>query len=266
MKYRWFVLWILIPLLPHCASIPKKTATGLRPDRFWEDQKFRGSFLESVSGKLYMSYKHPKESAAGQGRVLFSQNRMRLELRDPLGKLHYVAVSDGKTFTAYFPTRALAYRDSVAGRAYFEKYMGFRFSSSEFRDLLVGTFPVSVRSFSSWEWDDSEGMYVGVTTQGAYRFRVWVDGDKAVIRKLKWSTKDDELVVSYGDYFIVKDAAPNRTLWAPGEIGVVHQRSASSIQMEWKDLEEIRKGNLSNAFELELPKSVSIVPLDRKGS
>ncbi len=170
---------------------------------FWRDQAVRRGFLTSFSGKLKMSYDGKDQEVSGKGRIVGrAPNGFRVELRDPIGRLHYVLVQKGTQFAVHYPRNKQAVKEAVGGKAYFKKVLGKDLVFSDLALVFAGVVPAKwdKAKFESWEWDKSKGAFRGIAKQGDETLTVWVDSGNESLQALVWEAGGDKVEATYQDY------------------------------------------------------------------
>ena len=255
---RIFILCVGLFILG-CAHISEKPPTGLTPTQFWAEQANRAAELKAFSGKLTLHFEAKKESVTGQGRVLGrSPGQLRLELRDPLGKLQYLMALNGNQMTAFYPTEKIAYLDNRGGGAYLKEYLGADYSFEDLRDLMVGLIPRSMQNgakkeFDQWQW--RSGRYDGTFKSKDKTITVSVDGESGTLRKLKSESKLETIEVNFSDLMPVKVPHGDRLLVA--EIVEVKQKSSGTrIEVNWAEVMPVAQPPNAEVFKVDLPDNV----------
>jgi outer membrane lipoprotein-sorting protein len=201
---RKIVLVSLVGLLSACAHHPKveNPVQPLEAADFWRDQTARRAFLGTFSGKLKMGYEGKKQSVSGKGRIVgnYPQN-FRLELRDPIGRLHYVLIQKGSSVVAYFPRNKQAGRENNSGRTYFKRVLGTGIAFNDIVAISAGVLPTKWEKvkFSTWEWDKEQGAFRGVLEQGGEKVTVWVDSANTAIQSLVMDMAGETVEAEFTD-------------------------------------------------------------------
>jgi len=228
---------LVVVLLAGCASAPPRQPTGLGEKSFWADQAKRSTKLKHVNGALGLRYKTKQMNVGGRGRIASTLgDGLRLELRDPLGRVRFLVALKGPKFAAYFPSEKKAYIDSERGTRYLRQFLGVGASFEEVQDLFFGVMPrtFGLKRLDSWEWDPSKGSYKGSAklAKGG-QLRVWVHPGNGAIELLQAQRGPDVVEVRYTDF------SPCCGKDSPALANVVvlepeHRRT--SIIAEWDDL------------------------------
>ena len=225
-------------LFSGCASAPKKQQTGLTSARFFQLQRDRAKAFLQTSGKVSLRYDGTHDSISGKGRYLAGgKDQFRLEIRDPLGRLHYLAALSQKSFQAQYPRQSKAYVDEQGGRMYLRKLAGISSDFSGLVDLAVGIIPSgwSKNSFDKWEWDDSAGIYRGEAKLTSGDITAEVDGATGTLVSFVVKNPATVLQVKYSELEPCCDGfAIQQTLARVAEVR--WPQSKSSFEFEWNDL------------------------------
>lgn len=194
----------LLGLMAACAHQAKveNPIQPLEAADFWRDQTARRAFLGSFSGKLKMGYEGKKQSISGKGRIVGNYPQsFRLELRDPIGRLHYVLVQKGSAVVAYFPRNKQAGRENASGRTYFKRVLGTGIAFNDIVAIAAGILPPKWEKakFTSWEWDKEQGAFRGLLEQGGEKATVWVDSANTAIQSLVMDVAGETVEAEFGD-------------------------------------------------------------------
>lgn len=232
--------WLLpvIVVLAGCASAPPpRQPTGLGEKSFWEDQSKRAAKLKHVNGGLSVRYKTKQNNVGGRGRIASSLGEgLRLELRDPLGRVRFLVSLKGARFAAVYPAEKKAYVDSEHGTRYLRQFLGVGASFEEVQDLFFGVLPrtFGLKKFDRWEWDEKRGAYLGQSKlpRGGV-LKVWVHPNNGAIELLQALRGNDAVEVRYSDF------SPCCGKGSPALANVVvlepeHRRT--SITAEWDEI------------------------------
>ena len=244
---RVFVWATVSLLLGACASKPLKKPSGLKASDFFADQASRRSRLAQVSAKLYLRYTGRAESGGGRGRFLQQPpNRMRLELRDPLGRTQYLVTLDGDEFAAFYPTQKRVYVDKQGGLAYMKRFLGFGFSYRDLESLLLGMLPSSAKvdKLDDWHWEEGIGAYRGTASRGDTKVVVDVEPDTATIRELVWESGREKARIVYGDVGKCCQGKDGRSVQVAHSAKVTLEQLASKLEVEWDEIDylDVPKG------------------------
>jgi outer membrane biogenesis lipoprotein LolB len=265
---RAVALLTAVFVLASCVHKPPRQPTGLKESEFWKEQTTRSDAVKFLSAKLQLHYQGRSESVRGKGRMLSElPDRMRLELRDPLGRAQYIVAVSGERFTAYYPTQKRAYFDKQSGTAYMKRFLGVGFTFKDLQNLLLGLLPPGAKAekFDEWGWAVAEEVYRGRLTRDGEKLVVDVDPDTGAIRELTWEWKGDVAHVTYGDFAPCCDGMRKTLNEKPIRLAAVVtvglDRAASKVEAEWDDVTRLDAGMDSEIFSLALPEGVQKVLL-----
>lgn len=265
------LLWVLgLVWMAGCAHTPKALPTGLQPDAFWKEQAARSGDTKQVSSRIYFRYESKKQNLGGQGKlVLQAPGALRMELRDPLGRLQYVATLSEKDFVARYPRQNVAYVDTASGGAYLRRVLGVHVSFHELRDLLVGLIPETLRKnkFDTWEWSDEEGTYVGTFHWKGKRVQAGVDGTRATLTWLKvdGGKPADTAMIRYTDFDSCCNLEGNGQISQfplARNVALQMSETGTTVSVEWEDVQSFREPKPSEVFKAELPQQTKKVMLN----
>jgi outer membrane lipoprotein-sorting protein len=231
---------------------PKQPDPGLTPQQFWKEQTERKQHFEKISGKLSLSLKTKNESVSGNGRVLADfPNSFRLELRDPFGRTQYILLFSHGKLQAYYPVDKVLYEDTHSGKTYLKKMVGIEEDFFNFEALWLGILPKEFHNskFEHWEWDSSEGVYVGTLRSKEGRLHCSVDGKTSSITKITLEKSDKIVEINYSDF----EKEDQITLGHV--VKLIIPDAESKVEVEWEEIKTISNIEQS-AFELTLPKDV----------
>lgn len=258
---RAWVLGVATLFLVGCASAPPRQPTGLGEKAFWNDQARRAAKLRNVNGALGVRYKTKQTNVGGRGRIASSLGEgLRLELRDPLGRVRFLVSLKGARFAAYYPSEKKAYVDSEHGTRYLRQFLGVGASFEEVQDLFFGVMPrtFGLKKLDTWDWDANRGAYLGTAKLRNGALRVWVHPDHGAIEMLQAQRGNDVVEVRYSDFL------PCCGKGSPALANVVvlepeHRRT--SITAEWDDLSPVGTLNAST-FTWEAPDDTTVTELE----
>lgn len=252
----------LVGALIGCATASPRQPTGLAEKTFWADQARRAAKLRHVNGSMGVRYKTKQTNVGGRGRIASSLGEgLRLEVRDPLGRVRFLVVLRGARFVAHYPSEKKAYVDSEHGTRYLRQFLGVGASFEELQDLFFGVLPrtFEVRKLENWDWDGSKGAYVGTARlpQGG-ALRVWVHPVHGAIELLQAQRGNDVVEVQYSDF------SPCCGKGSPALANVVvlepeHRRT--SITAEWDDLSPVAR-IAPSTFSWSAPEDTTITELE----
>ena len=252
---------LLVLMMAGCAHTPPRQPTGLKAADFWSKQRERRAAISRLQAKVHVRYQGPRESVSGKGRLLFDfPDRLRLEIRDPLGRLQYLAAVDREAFTAYYPSQARAYRDAQAGRAYVRRFLGIPLSFRDLQSVFLGVIgdATGVGSFTEWEWVPDRGQYRGVGSVGATRVICHVDPDTALPVEVEWETGGERLSVHYADF---ENCCAGPPILLAHEVEIAVESGGTRVATEWGAVERVKDKIQGQAFKVLIPDGVAVVAL-----
>lgn len=219
--------------------------TGLDGNAFWKEQERRLSAFQNYSAKITLRYKGKKESVSGNGTVLVDPHLgSRMELRDPLGRIHYVLLSKKDTATAYYPRESVAYVDTKKGTRYFERLLGLNLSVEEMRLFWLGILDANAK-LTPFEWNEMEGTYSTSFLQGGNEYFLEIHPDTAAIVRLKVKKLGSIFFVHYEEF------EKERNIEIAHEVNFESKELGTKIEVEWDHFSAFPKDIKSQAFELE---------------
>jgi outer membrane biogenesis lipoprotein LolB len=253
--------------LAGCAHRVPLEPTGLAPSAFWKDQAVRRIQLKRISGRLSLHYEGKKESVTGKGNVVADlPGRMRIELRDPLGRMQYMALLSESRLLAYYPSEKTVYTDSSGGKNYLRHFLGMQLSFDDLQQLFFGILPYSGSGeLKGWSWNSTDGTYEATFTAGNRTFTLSVDGKLAALRRLTIESPGQQVAVEYTDFKTCCDVkvVPRDAPALAREVAVIHEKSKSRIELDWKEIKPLDAGALSGpVFHFDVPAGVEKVPLE----
>lgn len=258
---KWFLAALL--LLSACThapvtQAPPPAAGELTAERFWEEQKERKEEAAQISAKVRVSYQgRGGKKVSGNGRlVLQPEGRMRLELRDPIGRIHYLAVLSGGHFVAHYPRQKLAYVDDKSGGAYVLDFLGMDFSFAELHSLLLGILPerFAKSTIEAWHLDKEAKVYRGLMTVSDYRVQVSVDPASTALRALELSSKAGKITLDYSAFEpCCHGIASSRSVRVAQVVDLKLDRARTSLSIEWEKISPLAEARPVDVFNLEIP-------------
>ncbi len=243
------------------ASSPKALLPGtaeLTTDRFWEDQKERTEEASQISAKVRVSYQgRGGKKISGNGRlVLQPDSKLRLELRDPLGRIHYLAALTDGHFAAHYPRQKLAYVDDRGGGAYVLDFLGIDFNFSDLHSLLLGILPgrFAKASFEAWHFDKPSNTYRGLLTVSDYRVLATVDASSAALKALELSSKAGKITLDYSSFEpCCHGMTASRSVRVAQVVDLKLDRARTSLSIEWEKITPLEQARPEEVFRLEIP-------------
>lgn len=264
MQMTKFCSAVLLAVLVGCAHHPKveNPIQPLEPSDFARDQTARRAILASVSAKLKMGYEGKKQSVSGKGRLVGNYpGNFRLELRDPLGRLHFVFTQKGENAVAYYPRNKQAARETTSGKTYFKRVIGLGLAFSDLVSVSAGVLPASWQRvpLKSWEWDRSEGAFRGVLEKGGEKMAIWVDSANTAIQRMEWQVDGQTVEVAFEDREPCCESKAVFTLGYEVKWNIPDQ--STSVQVSWESLLKPNQEIPSSAFEFQPAPGDKVVDL-----
>lgn len=224
----------------------------VEPAQFWQDQAARRTTLTAFTGKLKMGYEGKKQDVSGKGRILGQlAGSFRLELRDPLGRLHYVLTNKQLELVGYYPRNHQAFRDSTGGKAYFKRVLGIAIPFSEMVCLFAGTLPPrwEKAKLVKWEWDKEKGAFQGIWEQGGETITAWVDSGNKAMQALVWKRLDQTIEADFADYDSCCKGRTDFALAFETKVRIPSEQTA--VQVTWESLAPSTQEMPVSAFEFQ---------------
>ncbi|MBY0369127.1 hypothetical protein K2X33_00475 [bacterium] len=224
---------------------------------FWKDQTVRRGTLGEFSGKLKLGYEGKGQSISGRGRIVGKEAKnFRLELRDPIGRLHYVLVDKAGEVSVHYPRERFGYKDATGGRAYFQKTLGRRVAFAELVSLFLGVLPSQWEKAraSGWEWDRDHGAFRGSLELGGENLTVWVDSGHAGLREFDWLRDGHTVHATLADFSDCCDTQGQRRAGFQLAYEVkIDLGEGASTSASWDSLARPSSPLPAAAFELPFP-------------
>lgn len=260
---RLLASFLLISLAA-CTHAPVAKAPGpalsteLTTDRFWEEQRERAEEAAQISAKVRVSYQgRGGKKVAGNGRLVIQPDaKLRLELRDPLGRIHYLAALTNGHFVAHYPRQKLAYVDDKAGGAYVLDFLGIDFNFSELHSLLLGIVPArfSKAAFDTWHYDKESKTYRGLLTVSDYRVIATVDPVTAALRGLELSSRAGKITLDYSAFEpCCHGLASSRSVRVAQVVDLKLDRARTALSIEWEKITPLDQARPDEVFRLDVP-------------
>lgn len=264
MKSFLLMLWLGLIVLSGCSSLgpsqPFQSVTSEELwDRIWENQSQRQSQVRAIRSKIQLSLAEKKRSLSGTGILISKAEEVRLELRDPLGRLQYsVAQSENHPFVAFYPSQNVAYFDFAKGRNYLKRFLKIDLKFSDLRDLWLGILPYQRNELKLISM-------VPVIDKRVYEVKirkaedVWkavVDPRNGDILKLNWSRGGAGAEFEFSEFARCCEVhLTEQELPRIGRNVFFKNSDGSEIELEWSSIEP--SSNLDpQLFQIEIPKGV----------
>lgn len=240
------------------ASTGVGAGNELSTEKFWEDQHHRFDETAQISAKVKLAYQGKRgKKISGNGRLVLQPDaKMRLELRDPLGRIHYLAALTGGHFVAHYPRQKLAYVDEKSGGAYVLDFLGIDFSFSELYSLMLGKLPdrFGRGKFDAWFFDKDAKVYKGILTVADYRVTCSVDPQTAALRELELSSPAGRINIEYS---VFEPCCHGLTSARPVRIAQVVDlkldRAKTALAIEWEKISLLEEPRPEDVFRLDIP-------------
>jgi hypothetical protein len=129
------------------------------------------------------------------------------------------------------------------------------------RELMVGLLPKSMRpenfgkkDFEKWEWRD--GRYEGTIKSKDKTITAVVDGELAVLRKLKSESKTETIEITFSEMTPVKQTPHAKRILVAEVVQIKQMSSATKIEVDWGEVVPLSKVPSTEVFKIELPENV----------
>ncbi len=238
-----------------------KPLREIRPAMLWKDQAKRRAFLSEFSGKLKMAYEGKDQKVSGKGRIIGRYpGAFRLELRDPLGRLHYVLTVKNELAIASYPRNRQAVRDTSGGSAYFQRVLGVSIPFNELASYFAGVIPLRWEKVPmAWEWDSEQGAYRGEMKREGEALTVWVDSGNVALQRASWERGDETLEATFSD-FSECCGPEGKGFFLGYEVRVQWPSQRASVDVTWDTLDKSKALIPATAFEFQ-PNGEKIIEL-----
>lgn len=223
-------------------------------------QASRESALQTSLGKMSVEFESAHDSIRGLGTagVAFPDNFL-LEIRDPLGRLHFRAVSQGEHFEGYFPRHQKLYQDSRSGRRFFQKTWQLPISFPELSRLSAGLLPKAVaEQLPGPVMVKGELLETSVLLDGVEVGVQW-KADTQTLTQITWRRKEGELQVSYRDFRPCCQTIDPKEPFTFAHVIEVKGKD-SLITIDWKGLQPWQAG--AEAFKIQTSSTTKVIQLD----
>lgn len=245
---KYFLLFVF--LLSACQTPPPvRQRTDLDVKQFWSEQEKRTKAFESYAAKMDLRYQGKEESVSGKGKVFVSPEGLRMELQDPLGRLHYVLLSKKNQVTACYPREHIAYQDVKNGKKYFERFLGFELSVEELRLFWLGILGLSAK-LSPFQWEESSGVFTSRFSLNGNHYALEIDPQTGAILKLSVQKNGSEFEVSYREFEKV------RNISLAHEVQLEAKQLGTKIEVEWDRISAFPTTSAAHFFEWEEDRKV----------
>ena len=259
---RTTLLVILVSgLLASCAHVPKAPQPDppIEAASFWKNQEKLETHFSSITGKTWMKYKGRGSRLVGRGTLTMGfPSSGRWELRDPIGRVAYVATLNGSKLTVFHPGKQTAFEDETAGRVFVKQWLGVEGSFADVQRLVVGILPEpwTKAKFREWAWDPERSLYRGKASWDGADVSVWVHASDLDVQEISLSANGETTQWTYGDYSPCCDG-PNGTAnqkeLFPYLSKLSLKTAGTGIEFQWDKLAYYLPTAADHPFELDLP-------------
>lgn len=262
MKYTIYILLILIVSCSHTPVVVSPPRDIPQPE-FWQGQELRTQSTRRLQGTVVVRAQWKKQRLTGRGQFLTQlPAQVRMELRDPLGRLQYLLNLSGSNVTAYYPREKLVYLDEKSGEAYLTKFMGLDITLPELQDFLIGRIPnrfETIPQFDEWAWEGATGYYRGVMKWGGRHLVAEVDPRTLALKALRIENKIEEILIQYKDF--APCCHPTKNIQVAQTVRVSLKVANTEFEFSWKTLEAFKTPKNDEVFSVQLPEGVKTIVL-----
>jgi hypothetical protein len=252
-------------LISACSSTgPVQPAQVVKPqelwDLFWKSQNRKQEETQFTQSKIRIDMVEKKRSLSGTGTLLANPDGLRLEVRDPLGRLQYlVGLQSKKDFIAYYPSQNVAYLDGVQGARYLREFLNLGMSFSELKELWWGVLPFSKGEarLESIKNAEKKGQYWISLGKAAIQAEALVDSETGDLLKLNWRSPSFEADFEFSDFarccqeHISEDELPR----VARNVFLKNGKQDSEIELQWVEIFPA-KNKENGLFTIDIPKQV----------
>jgi len=269
MKTNLFLAFALV-FLVRCAHQPSSTevvsvrkASPLEWGSFSAEQRNREEALNAILGKMTVEFEGNDESVRGLGTsaAVLPSNYL-LEIRDPVGRLHFQAVSRGQEFDGYFPRLNRVYHDKHYGKRFFQKTWSIPISFPELSRLSAGLLPKGMEALQPDTLRPQGEQLEGTLTVEGSEVVVTLKPE-GTLSHLRWKRKEGEVEVSWRDFrpcckWIGADSKEKGF----GFAHVIEVKTKDSIILiNWKSLQKWEKAS-PEAFNIKTGLATKVINLE----
>jgi outer membrane biogenesis lipoprotein LolB len=265
-----FVSIISLFLMSACSSIPPARPLELLEsnqlwERMWENQIRTKKVTGEIQGKLSLEMTNKERSLSGSGGFYSGQDGIRLELRDPLGRTQYSAISRGKkVFAAYYPSQNKAYFDQQQGKLYLREFLGLGINFYDLKDLWLGILPFNKNesAFSNMTIREGQNRVDFTLNSKGLQLQLSIDRETGEIYRILWDSLDFKALFEYSEFERCCDGILTQTELPQVARTVLLKvgEGESELGLEWEEIKaSLKKDN--SAFSLQLPKETQKVLL-----
>lgn len=245
----------------HQKPVSLEDSKPLTWEQVGNEQKLRTDAFSTLLGKMSVEFEGRDESVRGLGTSgVLLPNDYLLEIRDPVGRLHFQAVNRGSAFEGYFPRHKTVYKDRASGRSFFQKNWGIPISFPEMSRLSAGLLPKSFEKQRPHFFSPKDGFYEGKFEVDGAEATVDLNSDGALTR-LSWHRKDGDVDVNWRDF----RPCCKWTTSDGSSFAVAHaieiKTKGSIILIRWKSLRNW-EAVPADAFKVQTAADTKVIQLD----
>lgn len=238
----------------HLAVTPEpQPAVGQK--EFWSNQTQREERFQSITGKAWIKYQTKGVRLVGKGNFTIAlPSQGRWELRDPIGRVAYLAALNGGKLLVFQPGKQVANQDNASGRQFIRHWLGVEASFADVQRCLLGLLPGEWKknAFKDWAWDGEKKAYLGTMAIEDGELAVWVNYPGLEIQEMVLTTKTQTARWEYADYTACCDRSANK-LQFPYIARMRLEKGGGGIEFEWERLSHFQPEAGSKPFDIELP-------------
>lgn len=252
---------LLLIFVSSCTHTQTKPAPrALTWSEVMAEQKKREEAVQSLIGKMSVEFDAEKDSVRGLGTcgAQFPDNFL-LEIRDPVGRLHFQAVNRGNKFEGYFPRLGKLYKDTRAGRNFFTRTWDIPVSFKELYRASAGLLPRKIDPSKMKELTWNGQVFVGQAELEDGTLDVEIRADEMALSKLVWQRKDNAIEIQWRDFRPCCDWAPESNLAFAHVIEVKSKDNV--IAIDWKSLQKWETAS-EGKFTIQASNATKVIPLD----
>jgi outer membrane biogenesis lipoprotein LolB len=261
--FYFLVLWVLSA----CTTPgPLKNKNNIDSNklfaRIWANQELRLTQVQSFRAKIQLSLTEKGRSLSGSGFLISTPLGLRLELRDPLGRLQYsVGVTETDKFVAYYPSQSIAYFDSSAGKKYLKSFLKLDIGFLTLKDIWLGILPFKKTDANlvSVVPAETEGLSDVTIESSQGIWKASVDPETGDVIKLKRQSSEFKPEFEFSEFArCCESLITQNELPRIGRGVYLKNNQESEIELEWSEIVSIAEKK-SDIFKMELPASVKRV-------
>ncbi len=260
---KWVMGFLLVLFLLSCSSVQHVEPTGYSAENFWADQNERRKVVQKVSANLSLNYSGMGEGAGKAQMIAEMPNHFRMEVRDPLGRVHLISTLEGTNFAVVYPRVKRFHKDSQAGKTFLKKIVGFDYSFNFLLPLMFGILPADMAKtgfHAPWQWDLKVGRYRGEIKVKGTPWLVWVNPQNSAIEKIEIQAASP-FTIEYLDFFRCCGGsvvgAKNSHFQLAQSMTLQNQKAKTSLDVRWREVETKTAGWPPQAFQASVPKGMA---------